>query len=89
MILTKLKCEQHLAAGMPVVIDDMRFPNEYEMVLQLGGCPVRVYREGTQPYSAHPSEGLLESYPMPTITNNGTVEQLWACARNLPELLQT
>lgn len=73
-------------AGVGVVIDDLRFPNEYEAVIRAGGTPVRVYREGSVPYTAHPSEGLLESYPMTRLENNGTLEQLRACARQLPEL---
>lgn len=82
------KIEDYLKAGVPVVIDDLRFPNEYERVLQLGGHPVKVYRPGTQPYTAHPSEGLLEHYPMPIIENNRTIHELRACAERLPELLE-
>jgi len=69
------------------IVDDLRFPNEYERIIQLGGYPVKVDRPGTAPYTAHPSEGLLEHYPMPLINNNSTIAELRACAERLPELL--
>lgn len=85
--IAKRKIEQNLAAGTPVVVDDMRFPNEYEMILQLGGHPVKVVRTGTQPYQGHASEGLLEGYPMTVLHNSGTLSELRACAETLPEVL--
>jgi hypothetical protein len=87
--LATLKVTQFHEQGLPVVIDDLRFPNEYEAVLQMGGIPVRVDRAGSRPYTAHASEGLLEGYPMFTIQNNGTVQQLRACAAELPALLRS
>lgn len=85
--VAKRKIEQNLQAGVPVVVDDMRFPNEYEMILQLGGHPVKVVRSGTRPYQGHASEGLLEGYPMTVLQNNSTLGELRACAEQLPELL--
>lgn len=85
--LARLKIERCLAAGVPVVVDDMRFPNEYEMILQLGGHPVKVVRTGTRPYQGHASEGLLEGYPMTVLENNSSLGELRACAEQLPELL--
>lgn len=82
------RIQQFLDNGVSVVVDDLRFPNEYEAMIRMGGYPVRVYRQGTQPYSEHPSEGLLEGYPMPTLENNGTLAQLRACAEELPRLLR-
>lgn len=78
----------YLQAGFNVVVDDLRFPNEYEAILRMGGHPVRVSRPGNQAYTSHPSEGLLEGYPMTTVENNGSLEQLWACASQLPGLLR-
>lgn len=85
--LARIKIERTLAAGVPVVVDDLRFPNEYEMVLQMGGHPVKVVRTGTRPYQGHASEGLLEGYPMTVLENNSTLPELRACAERLPELL--
>lgn len=77
-----------LDQGRKVVVDDLRRPNEYETVLRLGGRPVRVSRPGVFSTSTQ-NEGLLESYPMPTFENNGSLDELWACAHRLPELLTT
>ena len=85
--LARVKIERCLQAGVSVVVDDMRFPNEYEAILKLGGHPVKVVRTGTQPYTGHASEGLLESYPMTILQNNASLGELRACAERLPELL--
>lgn len=85
--IAEAKIKRCLAAGVPVVVDDLRFPNEYEMVLRLGGYPVKVVRSGTQPYQGHASEGLLEGYPMTVLQNNSSLGELRACAERLPELL--
>lgn len=85
--IAKQRIKEATAAGWDVVIDDMRFGNEYEAVLELGGVPVKVIRAGTRPYRAHASEGLLDSYPMHHLQNFGTLDQLRACAEQLPELL--
>jgi len=79
--------ERHFQVGTPVVVDDMRFPNEYEALIDLGGYPVRVNRPGSLPYTAHPSEGLLEQYPMFRLDNAGSLGQLRNTAEHLPELL--
>jgi hypothetical protein len=81
------RIKENLAAGYSVVVDDMRFPNEYQMVLNAGGTCVKVDRSGTEAYAAHASEGLLDDYPMTVLQNNSTVGELRACARELPELL--
>lgn len=85
--LAEIKVKRTLEAGVPVVIDDLRFPNEYEMVLRLGGHPVKVVRSGTRPYQGHASEGLLEGYPMTVLQNNSSLGELRACAEQLPEIL--
>lgn len=81
------KALRSLRLGIPVVIDDMRFPNEYEAVIRAGGHPVRVFRPGMPPYTAHPSEGLLESYPMTLLHNGGSLRELRETAETLPEAL--
>jgi len=86
--LTRHTIEQHGVLGHNVVIDDMRFPNELEMVTELGGHVVRVDRTGTSRYAGHTSEGLLDSYPMTTINNAGSKEELQAFSRTLPQILQ-
>lgn len=65
----------------PVVIDDMRFPNEYEEVNKLKGKTVRVSASshGRPPtvYPRHASEGALESFLFDVeIINDGSISDL-------------
>lgn len=62
--------------GVPVVIDDMRFPNELDLVRELGGRPVRIVRPGTAVPEKHPSEGQLDRVEMDELVNSGTVAEL-------------
>ena len=78
----------YAAEGFDVVVDDMRYPNEYERVLTLGGDPVWVNRPGAKPYLAHSSEGQLEGYPMSIFHNNADLAQLRLDAERLPGLLR-
>lgn len=56
-----------------IVIDDMRFPNEYEMVAGEDGLLVYVERPQAPPLEGdHPSDGALEDYIFDeTIVNDG------------------
>jgi hypothetical protein len=61
-----------------VIYDDMRFPNEFEMVKRNGGYCVRVSRpgEGSRGDTSI-GEGLLDSHNFDAyITNDGTLEDL-------------
>jgi hypothetical protein len=70
--------------GRDIVIDDMRFINEYDTVLELGGEPVRVNRPGVERTTApHPSEGALDQIDMLTLQNGGTVADLQQLAGEL------
>jgi hypothetical protein len=46
----------------PVVITDIRFPNEAEFVHDLGGVVVGIERLGITPVNGHTSEGELDAY---------------------------
>jgi hypothetical protein len=46
---------ERLSPSTHVVVDDARFPNEFEMVRRLGGLVVYIDREGCEP-GEHPSE---------------------------------
>jgi hypothetical protein len=61
-----------------VVVDDVRFENEAELLRSLGGDVWRVQREGVANLSTHASEGGLDAWPHFSryITNNGTLGQL-------------
>lgn len=67
-----------LASGVKVVIDDMRFPNERNMVKRVGGVTVFVHRPGVGQVSV--TEGLIEPEKCHRwIANETTVENLqWA-----------
>lgn len=62
----------------PVVIDDMRFPNEFDAVREAGGKTIKVVRPGvTRPANCHPSEGQLDNHEFDFVVyNDGTVEDL-------------
>lgn len=63
-----------------VVVDDMRFPNEYEMVKKYGGVMLKVHRDEAirQSTEQHASEGALDSFEFDqVIENNGTISQLY------------
>lgn len=88
MSVAMRKVDANLQAGLSVVIDDLRFPNEYEAVAARGGHFVRVLRAGAPSYRGHASEGLLDSYPMNIFHNNADLAQLRLDAERLPGLLR-
>lgn len=60
-----------------VVIEDVRFPNEYDAVLADGGQMWRIERPGASLPNDHPSEGLLEDREFDeVIVNDGSLEAL-------------
>ena len=75
--LTRKTVERHLAAGRSVIIDDMRFQNEWMMVRDLGGTVVRIERQGVPaPTYGHASEGGLNGVPMTLLRNDGSIDDL-------------
>ena len=61
--------------GMDIVITDVRFPCEIEMIERNGGKVLRITREGFNG-SEHSSERALEGYPFNTVQlNHGTIEE--------------
>lgn len=80
--VTSSRVENLLRKGINVVIDDIRFPNEYDMVENLGGKMWKVERLVTMngilaDAIGHSSEGGLEQRIFDVIIqNNGTLAQL-------------
>lgn len=77
------RLEKNLAARnfrLPMVVTDVRFPNEAEMIRLLGGTVIRVVRPTTitdRTDAAHPSEA--QDFPADiTIQNDGTIGDLHA-----------
>lgn len=69
-----------------VVVDDVRFENEAELVRSLGGEMWRIRRAGVANTSTHASEGGLDAWPHFSryIENNGTLRQLFDAVSALP-----
>jgi hypothetical protein len=61
--LWETMANRYLSGGDPVVVDDVRFPNEADMIRSLGGELWSVYRPGASHSSGHASEGSLDDYP--------------------------
>lgn len=65
-----------------VVVDDVRFENEYAMLRQRGCWLIRVDRPDPPDTVEHESNARLDHLPFDySITNNGTMEDLRAKAR--------
>lgn len=61
--------------GHPVVLDDLRFPNEARAVEDVGGCVIRIIRPDARITQAHASEGGLDSWNVfATVMNDGGFE---------------
>lgn len=69
--------------GALVVVDDVRFPNEYATIRALGGKMVRVVRPSMIPGTSV-CDGLLDTYPFDAaILNDGSLMRLRATARSV------
>jgi hypothetical protein len=76
--------KDYIARGNPVVVDDVRFRNEVEMILRCGGFIIYVDREPDENWLdlpatvvSHMSEGDIFPYEAHyVILNNGTVDEL-------------
>lgn len=62
-----------LETGRNYVFTDVRYPNEYQAIRQLGGTVYRITRLGVGPVNDHVSETALDSIDMPYISNEGTL----------------
>lgn len=75
------KLDQH-PAGRRIVIDDMRFPNEYALLKQKGALMVKVYRgqaAGDRRNACHVSEGSLDHHDFDyEVGNDGDIPLLHA-----------
>jgi hypothetical protein len=79
--LLVIRVTSALAAGHGVVVDDMRFPNEFAALKSLGAKMVWVKRPGVVARTTHPSEGRLDSYSFDReIVNDGDLSHLRSMA---------
>jgi hypothetical protein len=73
------RARHQLRAGIAVVVDDVRFPGEAQLIEDLGGVMVQVQRPGggSDLFSAHASEGALEDWDFSAaLVNDGDLSQL-------------
>ncbi len=88
-LITTNRIKAELAQGHSVVVDDLRFPNEFEALQGIGGTMVRVARPGhiAQPTN-HVSEGLLDDTPFEfEVYNDGSLADLKESTQTLMSCL--
>lgn len=69
--------EKALACADPVVITDVRFPNEVDAVRSNGGIVIRVNRPGYEAVNSHASDAGIAALEVDhDIDNDGTIEDL-------------
>jgi hypothetical protein len=87
-----LLAEQNALAALrsySVVFDDMRFPNEFEMIKRNGGKCIRITRPGPARGNTSIAEGLLDDHVFDfAIYNNGTLDDLKKNVWYVKDLLQ-
>lgn len=78
------------ATDGPVVVTDVRYPNEADAIQALGGYLIRVVRPGfTSEGDPHPSESALDDYRVNlTIHNSDTIDRLQGRARSVAAALE-
>jgi Deoxynucleotide monophosphate kinase len=60
-----------------VCLTDVRFPNEAQLVRELGGVLLRLVRPQTETADSHPSEIAMDGYPVDqTVLNDGCLSAL-------------
>lgn len=88
------KAERLLADGVDIVVDDVRFPNEAQMIEEVcGGAMVRIRRPEAEASAGkeclHASEGALDDWDFAAeVLNRGTLEALGDQARQLVRQLE-
>lgn len=77
VMMAESRVDEHLTRGKKIVFDDVRFPNEAEMILRRGGELWRVDRPGNVYDGDHSSEGALAAFnPHRVISNDGGLGDL-------------
>ena len=84
LICWRRKAQNNLNRGIDVVVDDIRFANEAELVRQLGGELWRIDRPGTERKTTHASEGGLDDFTFDRrIINDGSLLALHTRVREI------
>ena len=73
----------------PVVVTDVRFPNEADRIHELGGRLVRIIRLSTEEADEHPSEKALDGYAADyDVQNDRSLDDLANVARAIAKRAQ-
>lgn len=73
-----------LKQGRDVVVDDLRFPDEYAMLAAMGAKFIKIERPGYEPADGHRSTGALRHHTFHlTLRNDGSLADLQRAAQNL------
>jgi len=68
---------QYMRAGLHVVVDDMRFENEYQAIRSIGGQVWKITRPEAALPTGHSSDGNLNHFEFDrVIVNDGSVDDL-------------
>lgn len=74
----RVSVDRHIRNGHHVVCDDVRFPNEADLIRQTGGALWRIDRPQPEPDSTHRSDGNLNDYSFDQVLeNDSTVLDLY------------
>jgi hypothetical protein len=75
---------RYLQSGTPIVVDDVRFPNEADLIRSLGGQLWRIDRPSAERNTEHASEGSLDTYAFDhVLSNDSTLTDLYSRTREL------
>jgi hypothetical protein len=79
LILARDRITNHINCGADVVVSDVRFDNEAEMIRGMGGTIVHISRASIASVSAHVSEVGVAILPADIrLSNNGDIASLYA-----------
>lgn len=78
------KAEELLFDGEFVVVDDLRFPNEYEDLRRMGATLIRINRPTAECGERHESEGALDDFKFDQeINNDGSINALYGAINSI------
>jgi hypothetical protein len=80
--------DHYLSSHLSVVCDDVRYPNEADLIRELGGELWLITRPGTRRGTSHPSEGSLDDFPYfdRRLVNSGTLINLYQSVRDVADI---
>lgn len=76
-LLTEQKVSAYTLANQSLVISDVRFHNEADMLLKHGGELWQIQRDGAAVAEHISEQAQWDSYPTQTIENNGSLDALY------------